>query len=193
MQQIQITPISGNIGRPSLFGFSVEQSRGFHPTLSGSYWMGQTPSEWYRRAKEAIAKFDSLVGRMNRVANQTERKAIQDWVGSPSNEGTPAYRRRSVESDIVQDVEGYTPPNVNAYQVERRTNRIEKLEEANAEFEPRVNTAEAVYGTLPPDQVITQERLITQTQTPGWVVPLAVGAGALGIAALVTILSGGKG
>lgn len=192
MRQIQLTPISGSFGRPSLFGYSVDQSRSFHPTLSGSYWLGQTPTDWYRRAKESIAKFDALIGRMNRIANQTERKVIQDWVGSPSTEGTPAYRRRSVEADLTQDVEAYTPPNVNAYQVERRTNRIAKLEDFNADFQSRVANAEVVYGILPPDQVITQERLVTQTQTPGWVVPVAIGAGTLGIAALVTILSGGK-
>jgi hypothetical protein len=192
MRQIQLTPISGNFGRPSLFGYSVEQSRSFHPTLSGSYWIGQTPTDWYRRAKESIARFDALIGRMNRIANQTERKLIQDWVGSPSTDGTPAYRRRSVEADLMQDVEAYTPPNVNAYQVERRTNRIGKLEDMNADFESRVANAEAVYGILPPDQVITQERLVTQTETPGWVLPVAIGAGTLGIAALVTILSGTK-
>jgi hypothetical protein len=192
MRQIQLTPISGNFGRPSLFGYSVEQSRSFHPTLSGSFRLGQTPTDWYRRAKESLVKFDSLISRMNRIANQTERKVVQDWVGSPSTEGTPAYRRRSVESDLTQDVEAYTPPNVNAYQVERRTNRIAKLEDINADFESRVANAEVVYGILPPDQVITQERLVTQTQTPGWVLPVAIGAGTLGIAALVTILSGGK-
>jgi hypothetical protein len=190
MRQIQITPISGSLGRPSLFGFSVEQSRSFHPTLSGSFWMGQTPSDWYRRAKESIAKFDSLIGRMNRIANPAERKAVQEWVGSPSNEDSRAYRRRSVESDLRQDVEAFTPPNISAYTVDRRTNRIEKLEEINANFETRVANAELVYGQLPLDQVKTQEQLVAQTTTPGWVLPVAIGVGTLGIAALVTILSG---
>jgi hypothetical protein len=190
MKQIQLTPISGNFGRPSLFGFSVEQSRGFHPTLAGSYWMGATPSDWYRRAKESIAKYDTLVGRMNRIANQTERKAVQSWVGSPASEGSPASSRSAVDSDLKQDVEAYTPPNVSAYTVTRRTDRIEKLEEVNANFESRVANAEFVYGLLPPSEVSTQDQLVSQTQTPSWVLPAAIGAGALGIAALVTLLSG---
>lgn len=193
MLPLQMTPISAPMGRPSLFGYSVEQSRGFHPTLSSSYSLGQTPSEWYRRAKESVAKFDALVNRMNRIANKTERQYIQEWVGSPSTQDSPAYRRNSVQSDITGDVERYTPPNVDAYQVSRRTSRIGKLEDVNQDFESSVANAEAVYGILPPDQVITQDRLVTQTETPGWVLPVAVGAGALGIAALVTILSGGRG
>lgn len=89
-------------------------------------------------------------------------------------------------------MESFTPPAVNAYQVERRTNRIQKLEEYNRDLEAMIVNAEAVYGVLPPSQVITEQRTVTTTQTPGWVLPVAIGAGAIGIAALVTIL-GGKG
>lgn len=191
-QTVRMTPISGGSFRPSLFGSSVEQSRGFHPTLASGYWMGQTPSDWYRRAKESLAKYNTLIERMNRVANQTERKAIQEYIGSPSTNESAAYRYNSVMSDLQQDVEAFTPPNVGAYQVERRTSRIEKLEDINKTIEAKITNAEAVYGILPPNQVITQDRLVTQSQTPGWVLPVAIGAGAIGIAALVTLLSGGK-
>lgn len=191
--QLQITPISGSVGRPSLFGFSVEQSRSFHPTLAGNYWIGQTPTDWYRRAKEALAKYDVLIGKMNVIANEAERKAIQGWVGTGSQEGTIAFRQKNVVSDLKEQVEAFTPPNVSAYQVARRTEEIEKLENLLQTFEAKVQNAMVVYGTLPPDKAITQEQLIAQSQTPGWVVPLAIGAGALGIAALVTVLSGGKG
>lgn len=186
------TVISGNTARPSLFGSSVQQSQSFHPVLSGGYRLGQTPSEWYRRAKESLAKYDSLVIRTKRIANQTERKTIREWMGSPATDGSPAERYQTVLGDLQQDVESYTPPAVNAYQVDRRTNRIEKLEAFNRSLEGMVVNAEALYGILPPNQVVTEERVVTQTQTPGWVLPLAVGAGALGIAALVTFLSGRK-
>lgn len=191
---LKFTPISGNSFRPSLFGSSVQQSQGFHPTLSGGYWMGQTtPSDWYRRAKESLAKYDALADRVKRIANQTERKTIQEWMGSPAVDGTPAERYQTVLSDLQQDVEAYTPPAVNAYQVERRTNRIKKLEAFNKSLEGMIANAEAVYGILPPNQVVERTTTLTQTQTPGWVLPVAVGAGAIGIAALVTILSKGKG
>lgn len=192
MIDLKFTPISGNSFRPSLFGSSVQQSQGFHPTLAGGYWMGQTPADWYRRAKESLAKYDALSERVRRIANQTERKTLQEWMGSPAVDGSPAYRYQSVLSDLQQDVESFTPPAVNAYQVSRRTSRIEKLEDYNRDLEGMVANAEAVYGILPPSQVITEERTVTKSQTPGWVLPVAVGAGAIGIAALVTIL-GGKG
>lgn len=193
VSSIQMVQVSGSVGRPSLFGYSVEQSRGFHPTLSGNYWLGQTPTEWYRRAKEALAKYDALIDRMNRIADLNERKAIQAWVSSPATEGTPAQRRQAVQLDLQQDVEAYTPPNVSAYEVERRTNRIERLEELNKKFDVKVTNGEALYGSLPPQTLMTQDQIVAQTQTPSWVLPAVIGGSALGIALLVTLLSGGKG
>lgn len=188
---IRMTPISGNSFRPSLFGSTVQQTKGFHPTLSGGYWMGQTPAEWYRRAKDSLAKFDQLVARMNLIANQTERKNIQQWIGSASDPNSPAYRYQSVKSDLQTDVESFTPPAINAYQVERRTNRIGDLEDINNTFEAKVSNAETVYGKLPAPTVITQAGGVIG-KTPSWVLPVVVGAGALAVAGVVTLLAGKK-
>lgn len=190
-QPLQMAPISGNNFRPSLFGSSVEQTRGFHPTLSGGYWLGQTPAEWYRRAKDSIAKFDQLIARTSMIANQTERNNIQQWMGSVSDPNSPAYRYQSVKSDLQTDVESFTPPAINAYQVERRTSRIEDLEDINRTFEAKVSNAETVYGKLPAPTVISQPGTIV-SKTPSWVLPAVVGAGALAVAGLVTVLSGKK-
>lgn len=152
---------------------------------SRRYRMGQTPVEWYQRAKVAMARFEDLLARANGVANATERGNILTWVGEASNPATPAYRYATVKSDVTLDVEAFTPPNYNAYQLTRRQNRVEELEELNSEFNDRVENAERVYGVLPPAQVIERERVVTVPgQGPDLTVPILVGAGAL-ILALV--------
>lgn len=191
-----MVPVSGNGVRPSLFGTTVEQSRSFHPTLSQSSYMGQTaPADWYRRAKQSISNFDAYLTRTTMIANQTERNRILSWVGSSSTVDSPAYRYATVQGDLQQDVETFTPPNVNAYQVERRQNRIKKLEGVNSEFETMVVNAENVYGKLSQPVVIERDRIL---MTPGaetgtnWTLPLMVGGGAVAVALLVNAFMGGK-
>lgn len=193
-QGFRMTPISGTGLRPSLFNTTVAQTRTFHPTLAGGDSLGQSPSEWYRRAKASMARYDELIGRTASIANQTERNKILAWVGNPGSDGTPAYRYTSVANDIQADVESFTPPNVNAYQVERRQDRVKKLETYNNEFASMVSTAENVYGKLPEPIVINRDRTITQQAAGGtnWTLPLIVGGGAIAVAALVTFLAKGK-
>lgn len=147
---LRMAPISGNGFRPSLFNVSVAQTRTFHPTLAAAgAGLGETPADWYRRAKTAIARFDELLARTARIANQTERNRILAWIGKASTADTPAYRYATVKSDLQSDVEAFTPPNVNAYQVERRQDRITKLEGFNNELSSMITNAENVYGKLP--------------------------------------------
>ena len=193
---ISMVPVSGNGVRPSLFGGTVEQARSFHPTMSQGSWMGQTaPADWYRRAKEGISKFDAYLTRTASIANQTERAKIVQWVGIASTAGSPAERYYSVQSDLQGDVEAYTPPAINAYQVPRRQNRIKKLESFNSEFESMVVNAENVYGKLSQPVVIERDRILT---VPGaeagtnWTLPLLVGGGAVAVAILVNAFMGGK-
>jgi|FLYK01.1.fsa_nt_gi hypothetical protein len=192
---VGLVPISGNGARPSVFGWSVQGNYGFHPTLAGNTWLGQTPADWYRRAKQALAKFDELLARTAKIANKTQRETILAWVGNAQVEDTPAYRYATVKSDLQYDVEAYTPPNVNAYQVPRRTSRIEKLEEFNKEFEAKVSEAEKVYGKLPEPAVIEKEKIV-RMETPVTEIPWGtialVGAGAVVVALGATLLFGGK-
>jgi hypothetical protein len=67
---IRIVQISGNGMRPSLFGSSVAQNIGFH-AAPARIWLGQTSQDWYRRAKESLAKFDNLLNRTAMIANKT--------------------------------------------------------------------------------------------------------------------------
>ena len=193
---ISMVPVSGNGVRPSLFGGTVEQARSFHPTMSQGSWMGQTaPADWYRRAKEGISKFDVYLTRTSYIANQTERNRVLAWMGSASTLDSPAYRYASVQGDLQQDVEAFTPPAIGAYQVPRRQNRIKKLESVNSEFESMVVNAENVYGKLSQPIVIERERILT---VPGaeactnWTLPLLVGGGAVAVAILVNAFMGGK-
>jgi hypothetical protein len=189
---IMLVPISGNGFRPSLFESSVVQGTGFHPTLSGGYWLGLTGQEWYLRAKTAVAKFDNLLTRTAKIASKTERDNIMAWVGTAATDTTPAYRYAAVKSDLG-DVETSTPPGVSNYETERRQNRITKLEDFNKEFETKVVNAETVHGRLTEPAVIQRESILTPGAAPtgtNWTLPILVGAGALGIALVVTLIKG---
>lgn len=187
-QAMRPTVISGNTSRPSLFGSSVQQSQGFHASMGVSV-VATTPSDWYNRAKEALAKYDDLKVRTTKIADQTQRKMIQDWAGSPIVQDTPANMAQAVLTDIRQDVESFIPANVNAYQVPARTKKIEDLEAINRDLEAMVVNAEAVHGTLPSNQYGTQQ---PASESPGWLLPIVVGVTAIGIAAIVTAVYGGK-
>ena len=191
MRMLSISPFN-RMAHPSLFSSSVVQSTGFHPTLAGGSWLGQTPEEWYRRAKAALAKFDNLLSRTSMIAAKVEREKILKWVDTAANTDSPAYRYATVRSDLQTDVEAYTPPAINAYQVERRTNRIEKLENINSEFEEMVTNAENIYGKLPEPTVVNRETIIqlpAETQGSNWTLPLLIGGGAIAVALVITLLA----
>ena len=115
--------------------------------LGGSpqhFSLGQTGRQWYEKAKAAIAEYDKLVQRTRQVANKTERENILAWLGSPTVVTSPAYRHASVMSDVRENVEAFTPLNYGAYNVERRQNRVTKLEDINDDFRDLVSTAEQI-------------------------------------------------
>lgn len=183
---LRTTAISGN-ARPSFFGSAVQHSNGFHVGL-GSSAMNLTPADWYHRAKEALAKYDDLKARITRIADEAERKTIQEWAGSPIVDGTPANQAQDVLTD-VREVETFIPANVNAYQVPSRTKKIEDLEGVNRDLEAMIVNAEAIHGMRPGNQGATQPA----PESPGWLVPTLVGVTAIGIAVIVTAVYGGKG
>lgn len=187
-QAMKTTVISGSTSRPSLFGSSVQQSQGFHAYMGSA--ANPTSADWYSRAKEALAKFDDLMVRVSRIGDQETRKTIQDWAGSMIVQGTPANRYQVVLTDIRQDVESFIPANVSAYQVPARTDKIVALESVNRDLQAMVATATAEHGVLPVDQGIMKPP--PPPDPAGWLLPSVIVAGALGIAALVTYVYGGK-
>jgi hypothetical protein len=155
------------------------------PLLSGLR-LGQSAFEWYRRAKDALAKYEALVARLAEVANRTARLEIETWLGSPLIPGTPAYRYATVRSDVLENVEAYTPPNYGAYQLERRQNRVVELEDHVKDFSAKVTDAERVYGRLPPPTVIERERRVeVPGEAPDIAVPLVVAGAAVALAIIL--------
>lgn len=147
-----------------------------------NYTLGASDFEWYQKAKTAIAAYDDLVRRTNALASVSARRAVFDWIGSPSNPTSPAYRYRSVVSDIQTDVEAYTPPNYGAYAVERRQDRVTDLERIVEEFKNKVRASEREVGQLPPPEI----RTVPGAPGPDLTLPI-VGAGvAVAVAIVLT-------
>jgi len=154
----------------------------FRSTLGrGRMALGQTGLEWYQRAKRAMAQFRDLVARTNRIANKTAREAIFEWIGSPTVDGTISERYAAVEADVLYDVEAYTPYNYNAYQLERRQNRVEDLEGFLEDLQPKVQDAERLYGILPAPEtkVVIQPGTTTVVKETDWTAIALAAAGAL--------------
>lgn len=165
-------------------------------TPAGGARMGQKPFEWYQRAKAAVAKYDNLFARAQRVANKTASQEILASLGDRTVPGTAAYRYATVVSDVATDVEAYRPPNYNAYQLKRRQDRIVELEGFNRDFESMVVNAEQSYGILPAPEVIERERVVTrEVQVPGapapgpdYTTPILVAGGAVALAFLLGVV-----
>jgi hypothetical protein len=188
---IRLVPVMVSRGGGSSV-FATATFEPFRTALAGAR-LGQAPQEWYQRAKTAIAKYEALLARTGRIANQEERQKITAWVGSPGDEATPAYRYSRVLDDLRGDVESVSPPNIQAYSVERRQERIKKLEDFNREFESMVATAESVFGMVTASAPSAPAPAGTPPEAPAspWMLPVIVGGGAVAITALLLLLKGG--
>lgn len=198
---IRMVPIAGSTARPSLFGSTVNQTRGFYPTLAGGPWLGETGMEWYDRARNAIAKFDQLLARTNGIPSKAERDTVLAWVGPVGSSDTPRERYLTVVEN-VHYVEASDPIDYTKYEVSRLQNRVKKLEAYNVEFEDKIRAAELVSGVKPPAPGGTAPGgLIPKGGTTpsaggtggtNWTLPLIVGGGAIAVAVLVSLLAGKK-
>lgn len=164
----------------------------FSASIGGQFArLGQTGLEWYNRAKLAMKIFEGLIGRTDRIANKTAREAILEWLGSPTVQDTPANRYAAVAGDVVYDVEAFTPPNYNAYQLERRQNRVEGLEAVDEDFQEKVAAAEKEFGLLPAPTVERIEVPVpvripaSAPEKMDLTVPIVAGAAAVALAILL--------
>lgn len=197
MRGVSISPtaIGGAGPKSHLFSSSLSESVGFHKTLGG-FKMGQTAENFYFRARQALASFDSLVNRLRRVAYKEGRDmAFRDFgLTNPTNKDLGKYMRDAVAYDLSQ-ADSYTPV---AYEQgfpstgpSRR--RVGDLEEVNNDLEDVVKEYERVYGVLPEPVVIDREvpgAIQTVSVTPPWVLPAAVAAG--GVLVLATLFGAFK-
>lgn len=189
IDMINMVPVSGNGWRPSLFGGNVDKTRSFHPTLGRHAWLGETtPADWYLRSVQALKKFDDLLARTGRIAYQTAREEILGWVGRAAVSDTPAWNYAVLRRDMDLNVENFTPPNVNAFQVAGRQKLVENLETVNKTFESRVQNGEEAFGTLAQPVVIDREKIVGMSNSSKWVLPIIVGVAAIGVAAVISLV-----
>jgi len=129
-----------------------------------------TDQEWYYKAQQTVANYDSYLERLRKLANKQVREDLWDqYVGNPGDAESGVYRRNSVAGNIAE-AEAYTPVNYMVFAVERVRNRVAKLEEINGSFRRDMNSAEATYGLLPDPQIV--ERVI-EVRVPGEPAPAA--------------------
>lgn len=180
---------SGTGTRPSFFSGSVSDNFG----LAGPV-LGQDAQQFYVNAKNAIAKYDSLVQRVARVANKTVRdQLISDYgLSEPSNKDKSMYMRNALASDVA-NAEKFSPI---AYEEGFPTHgpargRVTKLNNFDSDLENAVKDAEVTYGILPEPVVIEKVVTVPGASTgTNWTIPLVVAAGGIGVAALLGVFSG---
>lgn len=185
--------ISSPTARPSMFAAPAAYM--FHPAMAGSR-LGQTGPEWLGRARTAVARWEELGARVEQLTNRAERGRVETWIGDPAREDSPAYRYVSVKSDLM-DAESKIDPGADYADAnprgEARQTRIEKLENFVKTLGTLVANAEAIEGRVPvgaplapgaPPLPPAAEAL------PGWVLPVAVGGGALLVALTIGLLAG---
>lgn len=172
--QIARVAISASSGpRASLFAPAAKEifglgGTGFNPGLAG-YALGQTAEQYYNDAKKEIARFDSYVERVKRLANQASREEIIDEYGltEPDNKEKALYMRNALASDVAQADRFRTAtgeiPYEQGFPVRGPSRgRVDKLHDWNRYLSRDVKYSETTYGVLPEPVVI--ERLV---QVPG--------------------------
>lgn len=192
MVPLRIASIGGFNGpRGSMFhGSATDSFRLGSPTMPTSATLGASGQSIYEDGKKQIAIFDTLVERTKRIANKTAREQLIDTYGlsEPDNKDKALYMRNATASSVAQ-ADAYTP--INYYIFEGpgpAKNRPRKLGEFNTDFAKDVKYAEDTYGSLPEPVVI--ERTTTVSETPAWVMPVAIGAVALAGLAAFGVFSG---
>lgn len=182
MQTMGMATVSQSRTARSIFG--TQTSWGLGASL------GQSEQEWYTRAKAAVAKFDSLVERVKRIANKPVREEIAGDYGldSPEDRDLALYRRNSV-ADQVREAESYQPVNYLIYRDQKARDRVAELEEWNRDFNRDVKDAENAFGILPAPVVV--ERIVEVPGSPAqqsWIVPVALVGAGVAIAAIFGLL-----
>ena len=179
---MDFTVMNGVPKRPQLLGFGSVMRR--NPVGLRGSGLGQSATEWYRRAKTATASWESLKAEVDRIADLASRATIVEWMGSEFNESDPAYRYGTVKDDSVNDV---AREGVGAYNVERRQSRVEKLEDFVKELRQKIGEAGAL---LPPekDEDGKPTTTVVVQKGPDLLLPIGIGAGVIGLAIVIANL-----
>lgn len=189
MYNVSMAIISGGSGMRSNF-FSSHMGdvfgRGQGAQMGRS--LGQTGVGTYTQVKADIARWDSLVERLRRVANQSARDQIatQFGINNPANKDKGQYLRDRSAYHVSQ-AESSTPINYDIFAPNTpgpAPKDAADLESFLGDFQTAVQNAEGTYGLLAAPQTITNY----VNTTPTWVLPVAVGVGALGLLALLGVI-----
>lgn len=136
--------------------------------------LGQTEQTWYSRAKTAVAEYDNLWARTQRIAAKAYRDQLTaQYHGNPNDPEGALYRRNSVASNLAE-AEGYTPINYLVFGESRVQSRVEKLESWNRDFKRAVKYGEDTYGVLEEPEVIERTVTVQKAVTPSWVMPVVI-------------------
>lgn len=198
--QINRVAISGSNGpRASLFApvarevFGLGGVMGFNPQLA-AIALGQTAETYYTDAKKEIAKFDTLVDRVARLANKAIRdQMIEDYgLTDPSNKDKALYMRGALASDVAQAdrfrlPSGEIPYNQGFPERGPSRGRVDKLHDWNRGLGREVQYAETTYGVLPEPVVIERVVTVPGEGTSPWPY-LVVGAGVVAALAVAGVI-----
>lgn len=145
-------------------------------------YLGATGTEGYAQARAAVAKWDSLAARVQKLANAAAKQKVVTWMGSIGNEADPLYRYQTVANTVKAYAAETDPAKKAALYDGAEENRIEKLDAFNVQLEALVVEAEklGVTSTPPP---------IAQVRPFPWV-PVGIAAGAVALAVAVVAFSG---
>jgi hypothetical protein len=126
--------------------------------------LGQTEGEQiHNRAVAALAKYDDLFARSQRVASAEERANLAARFGVPKTQDSPAYFADNVRW-YIGEAQKYVPTNYDVWTTTTRpVHRVEGLEAAVAPLGTAVSDAERRAGILPPEKGTTT--VVTKTQT----------------------------
>jgi hypothetical protein len=126
--------------------------------------LGQSTGQgYYTRAVSALANYNDLFARAQRVADATIRANLLAQFGQSSTQDTPAYYAATVK-EYVDQANSFVPTNYDVFVATTRPiHRLESLEGVLGSLAPAVAQAEQTAGILPPTQVVT--KTVTQTQT----------------------------
>jgi hypothetical protein len=148
-----IALISASEARPSLFGSSLDQMRSFHPTLSGTYWVGQSGADYQKQARQAVIDFNALLDRIATISSDSERSKLLQIVGTASQEDSPAQRFALLFKSLSPNADAYNNVEVQA--------KIRRLQDSVTQIDSMVTNSENSYGKLSVPVAIDKAAILT--------------------------------
>lgn len=143
--------------------------------------LGQAASDAASKAKGALAAYDGLWERTQKVNDQASRELLAGKFHSkPEDPESVLYARNAVAYQVTAS-ESVSPPNYTLLSVEPSLGQVGRLEAAVAEWGTLIAQAEEQYGVLAQPEPVTPSQAST-IEVPKSSVALEVG---LAVAAVI--------